>query len=115
MTTSKKSWIPPSAPTIIAMLKRGQDGIKEFHELRQANPDWRPDISNADLSDTDLRKVDFSLTNLTRVNFGGADLRGTMLLGAKTDGINWKHAQVDGIKGMRDIDKRTFLSVNNLL
>lgn len=56
-------------------LKILKEGVASWNRWRQRNPNIRPDLSNANLSDADLRKVNFSHSHAFAANFGGANLQ----------------------------------------
>ena len=41
-----------------------EEGVEAWNDWREENPDIQPDLSNADLSSSNLQSVNFTQTNL---------------------------------------------------
>jgi len=62
-----------------------EENVKEFNELREKNPDWRPNLMGADLEgknltgvnfyEADLRRANLSKTNFTKAKLSKTDFR----------------------------------------
>jgi Pentapeptide repeats (8 copies) len=91
-----------------------QQGTEVWNMWRKHNPEVRPDLEGAGLSETDLSGLDLSGTNLTganlraanltSANLGKADLTGANLSGAYLLNANLRHANL----------RRADLTVSNL-
>ena len=79
----------------VAALRRS---VSEFDELRKQDPDAKIDMSEADLSDTDLRGVSLFRANLNNVNFDGADLSKANLSQTDLRGAHFKGARLVDIR-----------------
>lgn len=79
-------------------LKKLKEGVEEWNQWRNENPEVEPDLSGADLHDANLRKanldevdlieVNFRRANLKKASLGGALLRRSDLAGAKLHECN---------------------------
>ncbi len=67
-------------------LEQLQKGVIAWNTWRKGNPDIRPDLSNADLTDSIFDNIDFS----------HADLRGAILKRAQLRGANLTEANLQG-------------------
>ncbi|RXK84619.1 pentapeptide repeat-containing protein [Chlorobaculum sp. 24CR] len=86
-------------------LDRLRAGVGSWNHWRKAQPEIRPDLSQADFSAADLKGIDLSEADLTGATFAkaklsgadlrGADLRGADLSGARLDGINLSRSTID--------------------
>ena len=63
----------------LTLLKQGVD---PWNQWRQAHPEIRPSLSEADLSGADLIRANLSYANLSGANLNGANLNGADLGGA---------------------------------
>ena len=72
-------------------LARLKQGVAAWNKWRKANPEIRPDLTEADLSKANLRKA-----NLSRANFSVANLSATNLAGANLSGANLPVADLSG-------------------
>jgi uncharacterized protein YjbI with pentapeptide repeats len=80
--------------------------VDEWNERRALAPDFRPDLSGANLhaanlvaanlTRSDLRGADLSLANLTGADIRLADLRGANLVGARLIGADFEGADLRG-------------------
>jgi len=85
----------------VAMLKQG---VAAWNAWRYQNPNIRPDLTNADLSETslsgaklaqaNLREADLSGANLREADLSGADLGGAYLLQANLSGADLREADL---------------------
>ncbi len=66
-------------PEHLAKLK---EGVEAWNKWREENPDVKPDLKGADLSDADLFKANLCGANLRGANLSGRDLRGANLIAA---------------------------------
>ena len=92
-----------------------KSGVQEWNQWREAHPEIRPDLSEADLSltklsganlrEADIREADLSLTTLSEANFREADLREANLSRANLIRANLSGADLSGA----DL-RETFLS-----
>lgn len=86
-------------------LDRLRAGVGSWNHWRKAQPEIRPDLSQADFSAANLKGIDLSEADLTGATFAkaklsgadlrGADLRGADLLGARLDGVNLSRSTID--------------------
>jgi uncharacterized protein YjbI with pentapeptide repeats len=67
-----------------------------WRQWREANPNVRPDLTEAALWMEDLTEADLTEANLTRANLTVADLTGTDLSGADLTGANLTGANLTG-------------------
>jgi TIR domain/Pentapeptide repeats (8 copies) len=72
-------------------LKILKQGVEVWNKWRKDNPEIKPDLSEAPLSNANLHDVDFSVVNLR-----GADLDGAQLKFAKFGGANLARARLRG-------------------
>ena len=76
-------------------LKRLLSGVKAWNAWRTANPFERVDISDTQISCTDLREADLSGVNLSRSNLREADLSGANLREADLSGADLSRAMLN--------------------
>ncbi|AAM71814.1 MAG TPA: pentapeptide repeat-containing protein [Chlorobaculum sp.] len=86
-------------------LDRLKAGVASWNHWRKAQPEVRPDLSQADFSAADLKGIDLSEADLVGATFAkatlsgadlrGADLRGADLSGARLDGVNLSRSTID--------------------
>jgi len=87
-------------PDHLKILKRG---IKKWNQWREAHPDIKPDLSEADLTQADLR----------RANLSWADLSGAILSEAKLKGADLSEAEFIGANLNRvNLSKEVLIGVN---
>jgi hypothetical protein len=77
----------------LRILKRG---VKAWNAWREQNRSIRPDLSNADLSDTDLSNADLSRAILYEADLWKADLHGASLAAANLYGASLFEANLNG-------------------
>ena len=80
--------------------------VDEWNRSRAADPDFRPDLSHADLhgaslilanlAQSNLRNADLSLADLKGADIRQADLRGANLVGARLIGADLEGADLSG-------------------
>ena len=90
-------------PDHVAALTRDVD---EWNRIREIDPEFRPELSNADLhgaslilanlSGGDLRRADLSMANVKGADLRRADLRGANLVGARLIGADLEGADLRG-------------------
>jgi Pentapeptide repeats (8 copies) len=64
------------------------EGIDAWNEWRKKNPELKPDLSGANLSDADLRKANLSGTHLVQADLSETDLKWADLRGADLSEAN---------------------------
>jgi uncharacterized protein YjbI with pentapeptide repeats len=73
----------------VAMLKKGVDAWNAWrNKLVDENILWFPDLSGADLRETDLKEADFTGVNLSEARLNGVDLTKAYLNAANLSGAN---------------------------
>jgi hypothetical protein len=77
----------------VALLKQG---VEAWNKWRDAKPDIKPDLSEADLSKKNLSEADLIGANLRKANLSKANLRKAFLLGAKLNGADLSEAELFG-------------------
>ena len=77
----------------VALLKQG---VAAWNAWRDENPDIRPDLSGANLSEADLSGANLSGADLRGANLSGANLSGANLSGANLSGANLSEANLSG-------------------
>ena len=70
--------------------------IEIWNKWRQENPDIRPDLRGADLSEANLQQADLQGVILKDANLSGADLNKANLMGAKLRGADLSRADISG-------------------
>ena len=71
------------------------EGVEAWNAWREAKPDVRPDLSDANLSRTQLRNANLIYANLSRVQLRNTDLRNS-ILSADLSYANLSRAQLGG-------------------
>ena len=78
--------------------------VDQWNQQREADPNFRPELADADLhganlllanlTDSDLRRADLSMANLKGADLRRADLRGANLVGARLIGADFEGADL---------------------
>jgi len=100
-------------------LAKLKEGVDAWNEWRTANPDIRPDLSNADLAGAnligaDLRRANLLSADLREVDLGEADLRKAHLAGAYLDSADLRGANLTEAELTQAILLRAELTGANL-
>jgi hypothetical protein len=77
----------------LAILKQG---VKAWNEWRAGHPDIVPDLSGADLSQTNLRECNLFRAHLEGTNLQRSRLEGAILREAHLEGANLQEAHLEG-------------------
>jgi hypothetical protein len=77
-------------------LKILKNGSEKWNAWRGRNRDIVPDLTNADLSKTDLKGFNFELADLSNANFEGANLSLSSFNNAKLFNTNLKNSTLSG-------------------
>lgn len=80
-------------------------GVEVWNKWRKENPNIRPDLSQADLRDMDLRNVDLSQAHLPLANLTGLDLSGATFIMANLNGAFLSGVDLRGV----DLRKARFI------
>lgn len=90
---ARKKFTPVNA---VELLKAGHP--EEWNEVRILNPEWVPDLQNADFSYLVIPSANFQGANLDHVSFNQAVLDGCDFLGASLKFANFEKASAVGAR-----------------
>ena len=88
-----------------------QQGVEAWNAWREAHPDIRPDLSEANLYDADLREANLSYADLREANLSFATLFNADLEGAALSGANLSRA--DLVRANLGLDSLTDVTMTN--